>query len=286
MRSSDLLLSACQRLRDAGVETPLLDAKVLLCHALHVTREGFLARGDAPLTPEEGARFEALLARRLNREPVSRILNKREFWSLDFALSPETLDPRPDSETLIQAVLDQYPDRTRPLRILDLGTGTGCLLLTLLHTYPQATGVGVDKSPGALETAERNGQDLGVSHRCRFQLSHWFEKVDGTFDIIVSNPPYISTMDLPTLAPEVRDFDPHGALFAGIDGLDDYRQLMPHFAKHLLPEGYVFLEIGEGQEDPVRQLMGQNGLEFCALYGDIQGIPRCVVGKVPLGGRT
>jgi release factor glutamine methyltransferase len=277
-------IEAAAALRAAGKETPELDARILLCHAAGVTQEAYVASPEALLAEDDSQRFRAMLARRLAGEPVSRITGAKEFYWHLFMLDRHTLDPRPDTETLIDAVLDMLTRegrRDEPLRILDLGTGTGCILLTLLAELPHATGVGSDKSDEALEVAQRNAVALDVARRARFVSGDWFEPIDGTFDVVVSNPPYIPTADIAGLAPEVRH-DPRLALDGGVDGLDAYRKIVQGVRNVLAPEGVLFLEVGEGQAAAVLGLCKDAGLKTVLggpLWTDLAGRERCVAGR-------
>lgn len=236
-----------QMFAEAGITTPDLDARLLLCWVLDVDAAMLIAHRERPL----GAKAAALTTaanRRLAREPVSRILGVRDFYGRTFQISPATLDPRPDTETLIDGALD-YVKRhqpTLPLRILDIGTGTGCLLITLLAELPQATGLGTDVSPAALALAAANAARLGVSSRAQWKLADALDGVDGTFDLIVTNPPYIPSGVIPGLEPEVRLFDPLASLDGGADGMAIYRSIVAGISL-VLPEGCAFFEVGHDQ---------------------------------------
>ncbi len=261
------------RLRTAGIESPRLEARLLLAHSLGLTPEALLAE---PETAVEPAGYEALLARRAAREPLALILGRREFWSLDFAVSAATLIPRPDSETLIEAALAQFAGHAAPNAILDLGTGTGCLLLAALHEFPSARGLGLDRSAQAAELARRNAQTLGLAGRAAFACGNWADPVNGRFDLIFCNPPYIATGDLPRLMPEVTRFDPRSALDGGPDGLEAYRSIIPDLPRLLARDGAVVLELGQGQARAVELLAQSAGLTtLCRM--DLAGIPRALV---------
>jgi len=225
-------------------------------------------------------RFEALVARRLNREPVSRIVGYREFWSMSFRLAPSVLDPRPDSETLVAAILDAVPDRNSPLRVLDLGTGSGCLVLALLSDLPAAQGVGVDIDPAALDVARDNARSLGLSERVKFVHGDWGAGLRPGFDVIVSNPPYIAAGDIAGLDPEVSRWDPRLALNGGDDGLDCIRALAPRIVELLAPSGMAVIEIGAGQEQSVGSVLADAGLTVRKNLRDIGGLVRCVFATV------
>lgn len=276
---AESVTSLAKRLADAGVDSAAGDARLLAMAALGIDRVGLHVDRDRPLTGAERAALDRLGDRRVAREPVSRIIGHREFWSLDFVLSPATLDPRTDSETLVQAALDRIPDRTRPLSILDLGTGSGCLLIALLSELPNARGVGVDLSAEAAATARHNADRLGVGARAGFVVSDWAHALAGRFDLVVSNPPYIAQSELDGLAPEVTQFDPSAALLGGVDGLDAYRALAPMLPTLLSENGWIYLEIGLGQAESVMGLLGGAGLVELAAVEDLNGLKRCVCGK-------
>ncbi|PJI39251.1 MAG: protein-(glutamine-N5) methyltransferase, release factor-specific [Ferrovibrio sp.] len=274
-----LLTAAQARLKSAGVDTPRLDAILLLAEASGVSEDHIRGRPDAPLSAESAAAFEALLQRRLQREPVSKILGRREFWSLEFRTSPDVLDPRADSETLVAGVLAAIPNRNAALRIVDFGTGSGCLLLSLLHELPSATGVGIDVSPPALAVAKENAGRFAMSSRCIFRLGSWGKGIAGTFDILISNPPYIESGVVPGLEPEVADFDPLLALDGGADGLDAYRALIPDMARLAAKDAFAALEVGVGQDVAVGRLLGEAGFGEIAVLPDLGGINRVVTGR-------
>jgi release factor glutamine methyltransferase len=271
-----LLRHATARLAAAGVEAPREDAGILIGHALGRDRGWVLTHPQHAADGSAERCIEALIARRAAREPVSRILGKREFWSLDFELAPETLDPRPDSETLIEAALAQLPGRERSWRILDLGTGTGCLLLALLSERPCATGVGIDRSAAAAATALANARRHGLDGRAHFLVGDWALSVDARFDLVICNPPYIRAGELVKLAPELA-WDPRLALAGGLDGLDCYRAILPDLRRLLAPGGAAVLEIGCDQAPAVTALATGAGLQKPRISADLAGRPRCVV---------
>jgi len=249
------------------------ETRLLAAHVLHTTYEDIYFNEGRLLNDEEESLLITLLKRRLNHEPLSKILEFREFWSLPFRVTKDTLDPRPDSETLIEAVLTHYPSKEAPLRILDLGTGTGCLLLSLLHEYPQAWGVGVDVSEAASTIAQENAVRLGLERRAKFIVGQWSSALSGCFDIIVSNPPYISCLD--PLPLEVAIYDPALALYAGEDGLASYRSLAEQIPRLVSPKAKIFLELGKEQFDGVRSLFSQ--YSFLQIKKDLAGHDRCLV---------
>lgn len=274
-----LLLDATRRLKQAGIEGSRQDAVLLLAEALGITPDQVRLQPDSRVAPAGAARFEDLVRRRIDRQPVSQILGRREFWGLDFRVTPDVLDPRPDSETLVAGVLAAVPDRRASLRIVDFGTGSGCLLLSLLHELPQATGLGIDASPAALAIARGNADHLGLAGRVDFRQGDWGEGVGGSFDILISNPPYIETDTVPTLAPEVARHEPHLALDGGPDGLDAYRRLIPHMARLASPGAVAALEIGLGQDAAVCGLLAAAGYADIAVLPDLAGIGRVVTGR-------
>ncbi|GAB4194553.1 MAG: peptide chain release factor N(5)-glutamine methyltransferase [Thalassobaculales bacterium] len=270
--TAGLLAAAAARLAAAGVEAPRLDARLLLAAALGVDRAGLLAwSGPLPAGAEE--RFRGFIERRAAREPVSRILGRREFWSLSFALTPDTLDPRPDSEALVAAALARTP--AGPFRVLDLGTGSGCLLLAVLSERPLASGLGTDIAAGAVAAARANAAALGLSARAAFAVADWDAGVSGRFELVIANPPYIA--EGAVLAPELAH-DPARALYAGADGLAAYRALAPVLARRVAPGGVAVVELGAGQAPAASQILAAAGpLTVEALVPDLAGIARAVV---------
>ena len=273
--------AAQQALNAAGVEDAGRDARLLTAAATGVPTAEIIGRPEQHLSAEAQARLRLMIERRIVREPVSRILGEREFYGRRFALSEATLDPRPDSETLIGAALElaaQEDWGESPIRILDIGTGTGCLLLTLLAELPNATGLGTDISETALATARQNARALGLAERATFSRHDMLDGVAGPFDLVVSNPPYIARGDIPSLAPEVRQYDPRAALDGGPDGLDFYRRIAP--ALDTVLRGWVVLELGMGQADAVALLLQQAFVKTrhaeLRRYDDLGGHTRCV----------
>ncbi|MCB4858558.1 peptide chain release factor N(5)-glutamine methyltransferase [Sphingobium sp. PNB] len=249
--------------------TPRLDAELLLAHALEIDRNDLLMR-QRDLSVPPG--FEALLQRRLTGEPIAYITGARDFWTISLRVTPDVLIPRPDSETLIEAALDHFGARS-PARILDLGTGSGALLLAALSQWPQASGVGVDISPAALAVAQGNADRLDLSERADFRMGDWAEGMDGSFDLILINPPYIAR-DV-ALAGDVFH-EPESALFAGADGLDDYRRIAPMLPRLLAPDGMAAIEIGYDQRLSVSTLLADQGLSV-AVRHDLAGHDRCLI---------
>jgi release factor glutamine methyltransferase len=268
--------------RNAGLTEAELDGRVLTEAALGLDASALLLNPDIPLTKDEATRLDGYAARRISREPVARILGHREFWGLDFALSPATLVPRPDSETIVRAALDHAraahsPDE--PIRILDLGTGTGCLLLALLHEWPAAFGIGIDLAPEATRTARENARRLGLSDRAAFMVGRWSGALDARFDVVLSNPPYIPSADIAGLETEVRWHDPMLALDGAATGLAAYQAIATELPRLLAPDGIAVLELGIGQAEPVTALARTTGLELIEVRPDLNGISRAMVLK-------
>ena len=274
-------MQAAGRLREAGIDTPELDARLLLCHAAGLTHEAFIERGGDRLAPDAQARLEVAVARRLAGEPVSRITGIREFYGREFLVCPHTLDPRPDTETLVEAVVDLVARngwRDRPIDLLDLGTGTGCILVTLLAELPRARGVGTDISIGALAVATENARRHGVAARASFLAADWLEGIEGKFDLIVSNPPYLAASEMAALPAEVAQ-DPTLALDGGADGLDAYRRIAGNARDRLRDRGALLLEIGASQAGAIASILdaADFALPEPALLHDLAGRPRCLV---------
>ncbi len=263
-----------QRLLRAGSASPGLDARLLIEGSVGVEN----ADPDLLLSAEALTRLEGFAARRIGGEPVWRILGEREFWGLPFRLSPATLEPRPDSETIVETALAQLAGRREEeLKLLDLGTGTGCLLIALLSELPQARGLGIDLSDEACRTAAGNAALNGVDGRAAFRQGSWTEGLTGRFDLIVSNPPYIPSMEIATLSVEVREHDPLLALDGGADGLGPYRLFASTLPPLLAPGGIIVFEIGAGQGPDVVALMRAGGLEFRGSRNDLGGHERALI---------
>lgn len=280
-----LLRDTAVALTAAGIDNVRFEARLLLSHATGLTIEQLISRGPDAAPAAAAATLRELTARRLRREPMAYILGEREFWGLPFKVSPAVLVPRPDSETVIETVLDLLPDRSRKLRILDLGLGSGCLLLTLLREYPQATGVGIDASEAALAIAQANAEALGVVSRARLAAGDWrqtgwtdrlVDQAEGPFDLLVSNPPYIESAEVDGLMPEVAAHEPRLALDGGADGLAAYRIIVAASPALVVPGGWAIVEVGEGQAPAIASLFTAAGLAPRPSRRDLGGIERVV----------
>ncbi len=274
------VLAATEILDRAGVENAKRDAGLILAHVFKDDIGILYREPDRCLSATEKAEFDALVARRACREPLSHLTGHREFWSLDFLVTSDVLDPRPDSETLIEAVLKLRAQGFQPQRILDLGTGSGCLLLALLSEFPDASGIGVDASEPALAVARRNAERLQLANRAGFRLGNWGDGVMEQFDLVISNPPYIPSADKSMLQPEVSEFEPHSALFGGEDGLDCYREILAQIHILLRPGGLLVLEVGIEQAPLVGELVVNAGFVAPEYHKDIAGIERCVMARL------
>ncbi len=272
---------ARRRLEEAGVEGPVIDARLLLEAATGASRADIVTDPYRPLSPAEAETLEGYLRRRIAREPVSHILGRKGFWTVELKVTRDVLTPRPDTETVVNAVLKSLPAE-QPMRILDLGAGSGAILLALLAERPLWSGVGVDISEPALEVARENAALLKLDDRAVFVHGLWAEgQADQAFDAVVSNPPYIPTADIDDLDPEVSVHEPRLALDGGIDGLDAYRVLAPQVMRVLKPGGVFALEIGHDQGHAVEALMNQAKAGFCRVVSDLGQRDRVVIGRSP-----
>jgi len=278
---AETLRDGAQILVEAGIDNPRLESRLLLAHALGRSAEDLIRDLTAPAVP---SRFAALIARRASHEPMAFILGWREFWSLRFRVSPATLIPRPDSETVVEAALTlcpdrqapMCPDRQAPIRVLDLGTGTGCLLLAVLHERANAFGVGIDRSEASAHLAADNARDLGLAERSVFLCGDWAGSISGRFDLVLSNPPYVATAELAGLMQDVAGHEPQTALDGGTCGLAAYRAIIAALPQLLTPAGAVVLELGAGQFDAVSRIAEAAGFRFDARH-DLAGITRAII---------
>ena len=280
MKAQDALRRGIPQLQEAGIEDSARDARVLLAHALGIGHDRLTLKLQDEMTAGQEALYDAALAARKARQPVAQITGRRLFWGHSFRVTRDTLDPRPETETLVAEALKEPF-----LKMLDLGTGTGCILLSCLKGMPMARGLGTDISDAALQVAMGNTRDLGLESRARFRRSDWFSDVSGAYDLIVSNPPYIAADEMTSLAPEVRDWEPHLALTPGGDGLDPYRTITRGAGARLMPGGRLLVEIGATQGAAVSALFAQAGLLDVRILRDMDGRDRVVGGVKPGGDR-
>lgn len=276
MIGSEALRQALGPLRDAGVEEAMGDARRLMAHALGVDYARLTLHLGDPMTLDQLRNFDQAIAARVARKPVAQIIGRRDFFGLTFRVTPDTLDPRPDTEALVEEAL-----REPFVKMLDLGTGTGCVLLSCLKNMPMAVGTGTDVSVAALAVAQANAQDLGLSARARFQASDWFGQIQGRFDLITSNPPYITATEMAGLEPEVRNHEPHLALSPGGDGLDAFRAIARGAPARLLAGGRLVVEIGWQQGPAVADLFRAAGLTDIRVLPDLGGRDRVVSARNP-----
>ena len=269
------LKHGAETLASAGIESPWREARLLMVHATDLTEAELIGYPERSIAAVDD--FNRLIRRRANREPLSHLLGQREFWSLTFEVTAETLDPRPDSETIIEAVLENIQDASHQFRILDLGTGTGCLLSALLSECPHAWGVGVERDGTAAQVAKRNLQRLGLASRGSIVVADWTAPLNGKFDLIVTNPPYIPAAEIASLQTEVAEFEPNLALNGGVAGLDAYRENFPFVGSLLAHDGILVAEFGNGQVDPVILLAEAMGMVRREVHNDLAGRARCLV---------
>lgn len=277
---NSFIQNASDKLAACSIENPETDIRLLVQHALGISHAKFVSSLNRVLSDAEVKTLDAMIARRAAREPVSRIIGTRGFWKSEFKLSPQTLDPRPDSETLIEAAL-KYAE-TPPATILDLGTGTGCLLLSLLQEYPKATGLGIDISAEAAATACENAVALNLADRASFLAIDWNDwQASAPFDLVISNPPYIAPDEMAGLEPEVTKYDPMTALVGGDDGLECYRSIAALLPRAAKKDGLVVLEIGHAQGQAVKSILALSGIAVIQTLTDLGGSDRAVVARMP-----
>ena len=273
MLTADALRQATAALKSAGIENPAREARLLVAHILGLSASSLLPATASP----DPAALDQALRRRAAREPLAYIAGTRGFWTIDVAVSPATLIPRPDSETLIEAALLHFPDRTRVKTILDLGTGTGCLLLAALTEFSHAFGIGADLSPAAAGLAASNAARLGLTARSAFLAADWAAPLNARFDLILCNPPYIASADIAGLMPDVAAYEPASALDGGADGLREYARLIPILPPLLAPGGLACLELGAGQGSATKVLASQAGFTHIGIRRDLAGIDRALL---------
>jgi len=279
---SETLVSLWTRVRDqlkaAGVDSPVLDARLLLEAGAGVSRLEIVTDPRRELTADQVAAVESLVRRREAREPIAHIVGRRHFWKLELTVTPDVLVPRPETEFVVEAALSALAPKGET-RVLDLGVGSGAILLSVLSERPEATGLGIDRSEAALAIAQRNAEDLGLQSRTQFRLGDWANELDERFDLVLSNPPYIASRDIETLQPEVARFEPRLALDGGHDGLDAYRAIIQALPRLLTENGAFALEVGFDQAEAVTEMAHAAGLSTSPPWMDLAGIPRVVRGE-------
>lgn len=278
MRLLELYKDSTKKLEQEGILTSKLDVKILLSFLLDIDSKELIMYFNQHIDRKFINNFEQLLKRRLNREPIANIVNKKSFWSYDFFVNENVLTPRSDSEILVEAVLSNYNNMNENLNILDLGTGSGCLILSLLKMYKNATGLAIDISDKALQVAKQNAKNLKVEN-IQFLKNNWNDNIEEKFDIIISNPPYIPTKEIKELEPEVSKFNPLLALDGGEDGLNCYRYLAKSLDKNLKENTKIFLEIGKNQEKDIEKIFNENGYKLLKMYKDLAEINRILCFK-------
>ncbi len=278
MKILELYKNSAKELEQQGILTSKLDVKILLSYLLNIDSKELIMYFNQHIEQKFINSFNQLLKRRLNREPIANIVNKKSFWSYDFFVNENVLTPRNDSEILIEAVLSNYNNMQEELKILDLGTGSGCLILSLLKMYKNASGLAVDISEKALKVARQNAENLKINN-IKFLKNNWNDNIEDKFDIIISNPPYIPTKEIKELEPEVNKFNPLLALDGGEDGLNCYRYLAKSLEKNLKENTKIFLEIGKNQEKDIEKIFNENGYELLKMYKDLAEINRILCFK-------
>ncbi len=273
----EAVAAAASDLAAAGVPEPRREARLLVALAAGIETASVLSYPERALEATAAARLAEMVRRRRTREPVSRLVGRREFWSLEFEVGPATLDPRPDSETVVEAALARIADRRARLSVVDLGTGTGCLLLALLSELPNGIGLGLDLAPEAVAVARRNAAANGMEGRAFFAVGAWGAAARGGLDVVLANPPYVPTAEIARLAPEVARWEPLLALDGGADGLAACRALAPGLGRLIAPTGFAVIEVGDGQGDGAAAIFRAAGLEVAGRHRDLSGLERCLV---------
>lgn len=277
MQLKTLLDAAISDLNDAHIPTALLDARLLLQHAANITQETVYLEPELIISKDVIAIYNQFIDRRVNHEPVAKIIGSKAFWSSDFIVNKYVLDPRPDSEVIIETAISLFPNKNDTIRVLDIGSGSGCLLLSILKEFPNATGIASDISSEALKVVKQNIELLELKDRAKCIQQNWADDLVEKFDLIVSNPPYIPSKDILNLEPDVKDYDPMLALDGGDDGLDPYRYLSKQISTLLKPEAYAILEFGCGQGESVKQIFMQQNYIINEMLFDLSSIERAIV---------
>ena len=275
--AATLIQMADKKLSGIGIERPRFEARILLAHVLGIKPLDLISDPERNCSFEQTQQFESLVGRRVCREPISHLLGRREFWSLNFRVTRDVLDPRPDSETIVAEALKRFPIKRDPLSVLDIGVGSGCLLLSVLHERPLANGLGIDVSQAAIDIAITNASQMGLANRAEFKCTSWVRGIATKFDLILCNPPYIASSEIELLETEVRKYEPRLALDGGWDGLAAYRKIIPQLCRILNRTGLAIFELGLGQAVDVISLAEECGLTTLAQPTDLSGHTRCLV---------
>lgn len=275
--AATLIQMADKKLSGIGIERPRFEARILLAHVLGIKPLDLISDPERNCSFEQTQQFESLVGRRVCREPISHLLGRREFWSLNFRVTRDVLDPRPDSETIVAEALKRFPIKRDPFSVLDIGVGSGCLLLSVLHERPLANGLGIDVSQAAIDIAIANASQMGLANRAEFKCTSWVREIATKFDLILCNPPYIPSSEIELLETEVRKYEPRLALDGGWDGLAAYRKIIPQLRRILNRTGLAIFELGLGQEGGVISLAEECGLTTLAQPKDLSGHTRCLV---------
>ncbi len=278
----ELYNQAVNKLKDQQINSAELDVRILLLNAVNISFEVFHLNPEHLITENELEKFNQFITRRMQNEPVAKIIGKKAFWNDDFIVNQQVLDPRPDSEVIIEAALKLLLDKNKPYKFADLGTGSGCLILSLLREFPYATGVAIDISTEALKVAEANAKRLSFENRITFIQQNWGDDLADKFDLIVSNPPYIPAAEINSLDRDVKLYDPQLALDGGVDGLTPYRYLAGQISQLLKKDAYAILEFGQGQGLYIRDIFEQNGYITHKMLLDLSGTERAVI----IGGKS
>ncbi len=277
----DAVRSIAHHLKEAGIDEAVSEARLIIGYALGLARSEIINRKDEKLSDTQLTRCRSFTKRRSDREPMAYLIGEKEFWSLPFKVSPETLIPRPDSETLVSAVLEHARKAKTPKRLLDIGTGSGCLLAALLSEWPEATGIGIDNNEGAVSVARQNLDTLSLAERGDIVAAAWQTYRPGEkFDLIIANPPYIPTADIQILDPDVRDYEPLSALDGGPDGLEMHREIADEAGAVLKTGGWIAVEFGIGQLSYIQQIYGSAGFDSIRIHKDLNGTDRCLLATV------
>ena len=279
MKILELFNNSVKKLNKINIKNSKLDVKILLSNILNVKSSDLFLYLNNEISENNLNNFNILLKRRLKKEPIANIINKKDFWDYEFYVDKNVLTPRPDSETLIEAVIDNYKNKNKKLKFLDLGTGSGCLILTLLKIYKNSFGIGIDINKKSLSIAKKNAKLLNIKN-IKFKKNNWNDNIKEKFDIVISNPPYIPTKIIEKLEPEVNKYNPIISLDGGVDGLNCYKYISNNIKKNMNENSKLFLEIGKNQKNKIIQIFKKNNFKFIKSYKDISNIDRVLIFKI------